>query len=117
MRGRPWAIHGGRRTEACAAYGHPPAAWLDLSTGINPEPWPHGASIAPDWAALPDETALHDLETTAACHFGVDPAHVCAVPGSEMWSANALSRTRRRSFCCRSIMKPARKSPASIFGA
>ena len=32
--------HGGDLTEAIARYGGEPESWLDLSTGINPWPWP-----------------------------------------------------------------------------
>jgi cobalamin biosynthetic protein CobC len=54
--------HGGDLTEAMARHGGEPAAWLDLSTGINPWPWPIAAGL-PDvvWQRLParaDEAAL-----------------------------------------------------------
>lgn len=75
--------HGGRLDEACAHFGGDPADWLDLSTGINPCPWPGADAIRPDWSALPDVRALQRLEEAAAAHFGADPALCCAVPGSE----------------------------------
>lgn len=76
--------HGGRLAEAQAHFGAGEQPWIDLSTGINPVPWPGAATIAPDWQALPDPLALADLEAAAAAHFGVAPAHICAVPGSEI---------------------------------
>ncbi|HEX7876946.1 MAG TPA: aminotransferase class I/II-fold pyridoxal phosphate-dependent enzyme, partial [Sphingobium sp.] len=76
--------HGGRLDEARALYGEGREPWIDLSTGINPVAWPGAASIAPDWQALPDPTALADLEAAAAAYFGAEPACVCAVPGSEI---------------------------------
>ena len=76
--------HGGRLAEARLHYGTADEPWIDLSTGINPQPWPGAAQITPDWHALPDPAALADLEAAAAAHFGVVPAHVCAVPGSEI---------------------------------
>lgn len=79
-----WMVHGGRLDAAIRAYGGVPGAWLDLSTGINPNPWPGAASIAVDWRALPTDTALADLERAAADHFGTVPDHVCALPGSEI---------------------------------
>ena len=79
-----WTFHGGRLTEARAVYGDASAPWLDLSTGINPTPWPGAAGIAIDWHALPDARALADLEAAAATCFGVDPAYVCALPGTEV---------------------------------
>jgi cobalamin biosynthetic protein CobC len=54
--------HGGDLTQAMAQYGGTPAMWLDLSTGINPRPWPVLAAL-PDasWQRLPsraDQDAL-----------------------------------------------------------
>lgn len=75
--------HGGRLDEAARHFGGDPAQWLDLSTGLNPKPWPLAKAPPTDWTALPDPEALSALETQAARHFGADPALVCAVPGSE----------------------------------
>ena len=74
--------HGGGLAAARAQFGD--GAWLDLSTGINPCPWPHAAALPVDWQALPDEAALRDLERAAAAHFGCAAEHVCAVPGTEI---------------------------------
>ncbi|WP_293971477.1 aminotransferase class I/II-fold pyridoxal phosphate-dependent enzyme [Sphingomonas sp.] len=76
--------HGGRLDEAARLYPHAPAPWLDLSTGINPNAWAPAAPLDIDPRALPSRGALRDLEVIAARHFGVDPAHVAAVPGSEI---------------------------------
>ena len=77
-----WTWHGGGLAAARAHYGD--GDWLDLSTGINPHAWPHAEALAIDWRRLPDEDGLHALEAAAAHHFGADPAHVCAVPGTEI---------------------------------
>lgn len=77
-----WTFHGGRLAEARVFYGGD--AWLDLSTGINPTPWPGASSLAIDWQRLPDEADLSALEKQAAAHFGVDPDFVCAVSGTEI---------------------------------
>jgi len=58
--------------------------WVDLSTGINPRPWPVDQVPAVDWTRLPDPQHLAELEATAAQYFGVDAPHVCATPGSEL---------------------------------
>ncbi len=51
--------HGGGLDAAIAAYGGKRADWLDLSTGINPVPYPM-PPVPPDaWTALPDRNA-HD---------------------------------------------------------
>lgn len=76
--------HGGRLSDAIARFGGAPADWIDLSTGINPHPWPGASRLAPEWRGLPDPAALARLEQAAAAHFGVDPALCCAVAGSEM---------------------------------
>ena len=46
--------HGGRLREAAAHYDIPLADWLDLSTGINPEPWPVPPLPASCWQRLPE---------------------------------------------------------------
>lgn len=76
--------HGGRLDEARARFGGSAQQWLDLSTGINPNPWPGAAEMRFDWHALPTPSALAALEETAARYFGVDPALCCGVPGSEI---------------------------------
>ncbi|GAM06089.1 threonine-phosphate decarboxylase [Novosphingobium sp. MBES04] len=78
-----FVAHGGRLSAACARYGGTAEDWLDLSTGINPVPWPGAQTYVPDWRALPDPAALTRLEAVAASHFGADPATCAAVPGSE----------------------------------
>ncbi|QIG79059.1 threonine-phosphate decarboxylase CobD [Stakelama tenebrarum] len=75
--------HGGRLDAARARFGGREQAWIDLSTGINPVPWPDAAACAADWATLPSPAALKALEEQAARYFGVDADHVCALPGSE----------------------------------
>ncbi|TZG25943.1 threonine-phosphate decarboxylase [Sphingomonas montanisoli] len=77
-----WTWHGGGLAAARAHYGD--GDWIDLSTGINPHPWPGVDALAVDWRRLPDEADLRALETAAAAHFGANPTHVCAVPGSEI---------------------------------
>lgn len=79
-----WTFHGGRIEQAKAYFGNADAPWLDLSTGINPHCWPGASDIPIDWQSLPDVQALEALEEIAAHHFGVDPAHICAVPGTEV---------------------------------
>ena len=78
----PWTWHGGGIEAAKREFGE--GDWIDLSTGINPQPWPGAAGIAFDWRRLPEPEHLARLERVAASHFGVDPRHVCAVPGSEI---------------------------------
>lgn len=78
-----WTWHGGGLAAAQAHFGTGDLPWMDLSTGINPHPWPV-PSMAIDWAGLPDEGGLRALEVAASRHFGVRPDHLCAVPGTEI---------------------------------
>jgi len=76
--------HGGRLGAARTLYPDAPAPWLDLSTGINPWPYPVPALGPEAWSRLPDPDAVAALERAAAAAFGVeDPARVVAGPGSE----------------------------------
>lgn len=79
-----WLIHGGRLEAARAAWPEAPQPWLDLSTGINPRPWPIERAGEIDWHRLPGEAALARLEGAAADAFGISSDWVCAVPGSEI---------------------------------
>jgi cobalamin biosynthetic protein CobC len=78
-----WTTHGGNLARAQAAYPQAPQPWLDLSTGINPTPWPGAPQVAIDWQRLPEDEALAALELAASGHFGVSADRVCALPGSE----------------------------------
>lgn len=78
-----WSYHGGKLDAARRIFGDGPAPWIDLSTGINPDNWPIAKAPAFDWRALPGDAQLMALEQSAADYFGVDPAHLCALPGSE----------------------------------
>jgi cobalamin biosynthetic protein CobC len=76
--------HGGRLGAARTAWPDAPTPWLDLSTGINPCPYPVPALAPEAWSRLPDPESLRALETAAAAAFGVeDPARVVAAAGSE----------------------------------
>src|SRR3546814_16497315 len=76
-----WTWHGGSLEAAKREFGD--GDWIDLSTGINPHPWP-GAAMTFDWRRLPDPEHLARLERVAADYFGVGSGPVCAVPGSEI---------------------------------
>ncbi len=76
--------HGGRIDVAATLYPRAPKPWLDLSTGINPTPWQPDGATRVDMGPLPTRACLRELEAAAASHFGVDPARVAALPGSEI---------------------------------
>ncbi|MEL6551016.1 MAG: aminotransferase class I/II-fold pyridoxal phosphate-dependent enzyme [Pseudomonadota bacterium] len=74
--------HGGGIDEARARYGGSRGAWLDLSTGINPEPYP--VTVAPEaWTSLPDSGAMERLLGAARAFWTVpEPAAIVAGAGA-----------------------------------
>lgn len=60
--------HGGRLREAARRYGIALEHWIDLSTGINPHPYPVPPVPPEVWQRLPEED--DGLETTAAHYYG-----------------------------------------------
>ncbi|THF56206.1 threonine-phosphate decarboxylase CobD [Pseudothauera rhizosphaerae] len=71
--------HGGRLQAAARRYGIPAADWLDLSTGINPRPYPVPPLPTAVWQRLPeDEDGL--AEAAAACY---GSAELLPVAGSQ----------------------------------
>lgn len=60
--------HGGNLDEAKAAWGQ--GDWIDLSTGINRQPYPVPELSAEAWTSLPMASAKAALMEAAACAFG-----------------------------------------------
>ncbi|MFC7396569.1 threonine-phosphate decarboxylase CobD [Chelatococcus sp. GCM10030263] len=77
-------LHGGDLDAARAAFPGAPEPWLDLSTGINPVPYPLPPLPDAAWARLPGREALASLEETARIAYAAAP-EVCVVaaPGSQ----------------------------------
>ena len=75
--------HGGGLDNAVARYGGKKSDWLDLSTGINPVPYPIGQIPQDAWAALPDTTAQSRLIAAARRFWSVpEDADIIAAPGA-----------------------------------
>lgn len=75
--------HGGGLDAAMARYGGARGDWLDLSTGINPVPYPIGDISADAWNCLPDEGATRALTEAARAFWNVpDGAEIIAAPGA-----------------------------------
>jgi cobalamin biosynthetic protein CobC len=72
--------HGGDLSEAIAHYGGAPQDWLDLSTGINPHPWPVAADLcALALQHLPARNA-ESAVIQAAWQFYNVPAEAAIIP-------------------------------------
>ena len=80
----PFTAHGGALDVARRLYPGAPQPWVDLSTGINPHPYPVG-DIPPDaWTRLPSAAGLAALERAAAARYRVPPGcAVVAAPGGQ----------------------------------
>ncbi len=75
--------HGGNLDAAIAHYGGDRAEWIDLSTGINPQPYPLPRFGNDLWTALPDSRAFDRLTDAARQFWAIpDAAAVLAVPGA-----------------------------------
>lgn len=61
-------FHGGNLASAAQSFGVPVQGWLDLSTGINPVPYPIPDIANNLWTRLPDQDVLDDLKA-AACQY------------------------------------------------
>jgi cobalamin biosynthetic protein CobC len=77
--------HGGDLTEAIARHGGAPASWLDLSTGINPWPWPIPQHLPESaWRRLPSRTESEALLDAARKTYGVPGgAAIVAAAGTQ----------------------------------
>lgn len=75
--------HGGGIDAAIARWGGLRSEWLDLSTGINPVPYPVGPFAPEAWTALPDRAAQADLIDAARGFWDVpNKAAILAAPGA-----------------------------------
>lgn len=75
--------HGGGLDAAMMRWGGQRSDWLDLSTGINPVPYPLPDFAPHSWAALPDKAAQTALIEAARRFWNVpDQAAILAAPGA-----------------------------------
>lgn len=75
--------HGGGLDDAAARFGGDREAWIDLSTGINPRPYPIGGFAPGDWTALPDARAMARICAAARRFWAVpDGADILPAPGA-----------------------------------
>ena len=107
--------HGGGLDAAIAAYGGTRDDWLDLSTGINPVPYPMPALPDDAWTALPDEAAFAQLYARARHFWNVpDEAAILGATGASAIIA-ALPRVIPQGAVC--IPGPTYNEHGAAFGA
>lgn len=76
--------HGGNIDAARRRYPDAVEPWIDLSTGVNPHPYPFAAPDIEAWTRLPQPSAELALREAAARRYGVfDVDMVVAAPGSQ----------------------------------
>ncbi len=92
--------HGGGVDQAVARYGGQRSHWIDLSTGINPTPYPLPQIPAHAWTALPDRAAAEALEHAARSFWRIpEDAEILAAPGASaliarlpgLWPADTVN--------------------------
>ena len=77
--------HGGRIAQARRRFPGAPEPFIDLSTGINPVPYPVPPLPPEAFTRLPEPEVLDALQTAAARAYGVaGPALVAAAPGTQI---------------------------------
>ncbi len=76
--------HGGNINAARRQYPNAPSPWIDLSTGVNPIPYPIGTIAPQAWNRLPDASDLVVLEQAAGAAYGAaPPTAIVASPGTQ----------------------------------
>ena len=76
--------HGGNINVARRLFPNAPEPWIDLSTGINPLPYPIGAIAPSAWAKLPEISDVAALESAARTAYGAGPStEIVAAPGTQ----------------------------------
>lgn len=76
--------HGGDLAAARRLFPGAPEPWIDLSTGVNPEPYPIPPLSDDCFTRLPSSDALEEFETLAARRYSAPAgAAVVAAPGTQ----------------------------------
>jgi cobalamin biosynthetic protein CobC len=76
--------HGGDLGSVRRRFPGAPLPWIDLSTGINPVPYPVPPLPPESWTRLPSHEDLWALIEAAAKRYGVDdPETIVAAPGTQ----------------------------------
>lgn len=82
LTGKPIA-HGGDLGAVRRCHPDAPRPWIDLSTGINPVPYPVIEPPADAWSRLPSHDAEQALIVAAAQRYRCPPGQLVAAPGTQ----------------------------------
>lgn len=80
----PDLVHGGALDRVKALYPLAPQPWLDLSTGINPHPYPAPPLLPHSFAHLPTTSENEACRQAMAQYYGAPVASLMLVPGTEI---------------------------------
>jgi len=75
--------HGGDLGAVRRRHPDAPQPWIDLSTGINPLPYPVADLPADAWSRLPSHDAEQTLIASAARRYRCTPGQIVAAPGTQ----------------------------------
>ena len=107
--------HGGGIDAAIQEFGGTRADWIDLSTGINPVPYPVPPISNDAWNALPDTGLVTALTAVARAFWNVpDDAAILAAPGASALIAQIPRLGAPTSVC---IPGPTYNEHAASFSA
>jgi cobalamin biosynthetic protein CobC len=105
--------HGGNLDVACGRFGGRVEDWIDLSTGINRQPYPVGELQLRHWTALPSRTEIESLHKAARSAYETT-APVLALAGAQ--AAIQLLPRLMRPGCAR-ILAPTYNEFAPVLAA
>jgi len=103
--------HGGNLDVALQRFGGHAQDWIDLSTGINRQPYPVGELPPTCWNELPSPSAIQSLHRAAQQAYGTE-APILATNGAQaaiQWLPHLASRGRVR------ILSPTYNEYAAVF--
>lgn len=90
------AEHGGDLAAIQAAFPVAPKPWIDLSTGINPWPYPVGRILPAAWRRLPGSREQQAVRAAAARYYGVASAEQVVLAAGSQSLIQWLPRLRGR---------------------
>lgn len=76
--------HGGNLGAIGRRYPDAPQPWIDLSTGINPVPYPVADLSMEAWSRLPSHEAEQALIRAASARYGCPAPTIVAAPGTQV---------------------------------